>query len=296
MTSSNALTAPPVCKYHKASEFLKAHYEYRKKLDPGFSYEAWSVELGYKSRSFLKMLASGQRNLTAEFIENFGKSVQFTAEDAHYFTLIVSHEQAEGDYEKAIYLDKIFEHRGRREALSLVDNQDEFLLDHHLPKILILLGFEDIPKTTEYLARITNMDIDLMEMRLFKLGAMGLATCKDYQWQAVEESFRVPNKFGNQALESYHNSSLTDAMAAQKIETRLRRFRSLLLPLGEQEFEDLLSDVENLVGKSIAKYNHKNLQNRRLYKMNINLHPVTELVHETENATGLSLNFENTEN
>jgi uncharacterized protein (TIGR02147 family) len=294
MTSS-AQIAPQVWQFHKATEFLKAHYDFRKKLDPGFSYDAWSAELGYKSRSFVKMAVSGQRNLTAEFIQNFCDSVKFSSEDAHYFILIVSHEQAGSDYERSLYLDKIFEHRGQRKHLQILENQDGFLLDVHLPKIFLLLGFKDIQKTSEYLAKITGTDVPLMQIRLEKLAALGLVALVNGQWEPIDESFRVPSKFGNQALESYHNSCLTEAMAAQKIETRLRRFRSLLLPLGEAEFDQLMTDVEALVGKSIEKYNHKELQNRRLYKVNINVYPVSELVHEAENTTGLSLKFENTE-
>lgn len=294
MTSS-AHTAPQVWHFHKATEFLKAHYDFRKKLDPGFSYDAWSAELGYKSRSFVKMVVSGQRSLTAEFIQNFSESVKFSPEDSYYFTLIVSHEQAESDYERALFLDKIFEHRGQRKHLQILENQDEFLLDVHLPKIFLLLGFKDIQKTPQYLAEIMGGDVSSMQMRLEKLATLGLIVFQDGQWEPIDESFRVPSKFGNHALQTYHNSSLTEAMAAQKMEKSLRRFRSLLLPLGATEFNDLMTDIEALIGKSIEKYNHKELQNRRLYKMNINIHPVTELVHEAENKTGLSLKFENTE-
>jgi uncharacterized protein (TIGR02147 family) len=288
--------APHVCDFHKATEFLKAHYEFRKKLDPGFSYEAWSVELGYKSRSFVKMAVSGQRSLTAEFIQKFSESVKFSNEDSHYFHLIVSHEQAATDQERALYLDKIFEHSGRRKPLQILENQDEFLLDVQLPKIFLLLGFQDVESTPENLAKISGCDVASMNVRLEKLEALGLVTTNGQHWLPVDESFRVPSKYGNQALEAYHNACLTEAMAAQKIETRLRRFRSLLLPLGEEEFDSLLGDIENLVGKSIAKYNHKELQNRRLYKLNVNLYPVSELVHNDENVTGLSQEVGRTQN
>ena len=116
----SAMVAPSVFKFHKASEFLKAHYEYRKRIDPGFSYDAWSAELGYKSRSFLKMLASGQRSMTMDFVDNFSQKMQFSKEDGYYFSLLVSHEQAETEHEKSVYLDKIFEQRGRRESLQLL--------------------------------------------------------------------------------------------------------------------------------------------------------------------------------
>ncbi|WP_413583208.1 TIGR02147 family protein [Bdellovibrio sp. HCB288] len=295
MTSGNQKNAPQVWQFHKATEYLKAHYEFRKKLDPGFSYDVWSLELGYKSRSFIKMVVAGQRNLTSDFIQTFSAKMVFSSEEAAYFLLIASHEQAESEPERALYMDKIFECRGRRMDLRILENQDEFLLDAELPKILLLLGFQDIKKTPQYLAEITGMDVLMMKARLEKLSSMGLATFKDLNWEPIDESFRVPKKFGNAALASYHNAALTEAMAAQKIETRLRRFRSLLLPLGEADFDSLLIDIENLVGKSIEKYNHKELQNRRLYKMNVNLYPVTELVHGDENKTGLSHKIENTE-
>lgn len=293
MTSGVTSLEPQLDKFHKATEYLQAYYKYRKGMDQGFSYEAWSVELGYRSRSFLKMLVSGQRGLTEDFVENFSRHVKFTPSQSQYFSLIALYEQAVAEHEKTVYLDKIFEYSGRLQQLQLVENKDEFLLDVHLPKLLLLLGFHDIQKTPEYLAQITGTDQASIEERLYKLASLGLAVQNESQWEAIEESFRVPSQFGSQALESYHNASLAEAMEAQKMEARLRRFRSLLLPLSEPEFEVLLGDIENLVGKAIAKHSHKHLLNRRLYKLNLNLYPVTELVHESENATGLSLKFEN---
>lgn len=270
--------SPCLYDFHKMTEYLQALYTHYKKHNEGFSYEAWSLELGYKSRSFLKMVVTGQRSITTDFIQALSASMKFSSEETSYLHLTAQYEQADNEQGKTAYLDKILEHLGQIKGKNLSEVNDEFLKSGDLPKLLMILGFKDVLRTSAGLALLMNLPMEIIEKKLQQLEEMGLARVCDSQWEAYEDSFRVPNKFGNEAISSYHQHSLMEAIEAQKMEARLRRFRSLLLPLGDQDFEILLKDIEALVNKSLAQFDHKSLNDRRLYKMNINVYPVTPLV------------------
>ncbi|MBO9668017.1 MAG: DUF4423 domain-containing protein [Bdellovibrio sp.] len=60
---------PVVFEYLDAYQYLQDYYAFRKKLDAGFSYESWAVELNFNSRSFLRMMIYGKKKLTDKVVE-----------------------------------------------------------------------------------------------------------------------------------------------------------------------------------------------------------------------------------
>lgn len=275
----NKIEAPTLKNYLSVTVYLQDLYTYRKNENSGFSYESWSSELGFKSRSFLKMIIDGQRTITVSSMEAICKSMSFSKAEAAYFSLLVHYGQARDQDEKAFYLDKIFEHQGQSREMIEVRHYNEFLSSKDLPKLLVLLSFKDIRKTAEGLSSFLRVSAEQVTLDLKKLEELNLASQDPIsgEWQSTKKSFKVPKNLGCGALENYHNQSLVEAIAAQKLASNLRRFRSILLPLAEADFEKILLDIESLVTKSVAKYDSENLAQKRLYKMNINLYPITEL-------------------
>jgi len=269
---------PQVKNYLSVTSYLQDVYAFRKSMSAGFSYDSWAAELGLKSRSFMKMLVDGERAITSQTLEALILSLGFSPEENNYFRLIVAHSQSESPDEKTLYMEKIFEVLGQSRDLIEIQQYGEFLSSTELPKIQVLLSFNDLPKTSAELAVFLKKTEEEVGASLVKLANLGLASQDEIsgEWKAIKKAFKVPKSFGNEALVNYHNQSLMDAIEAQKLPVQVRRFRSLLVALTEEDYEKLLGDIEALVSKSIAKYDSDMIANKRLYKMNINLHPVTE--------------------
>ncbi|MBS1972221.1 MAG: TIGR02147 family protein [Bdellovibrionales bacterium] len=280
---------PQIKNYLSITSFLQDIYLYRKSLNAGFSYESWAAEIGFKSRSFLKMLIDGERAITAPTAETLCDAFSFSMEERSYFRLLVSYCQARDNEEKELYLEKIFENLGQHRDLTEIVHYNEFLSSKELPKLLVLLSFSDLDKSPAGLAGFLKQSVEHVDQNLAKLRKLELASVNATtgQWEPTKKNFKVPKSFSNRALTHYHNESLLEAIEAQKLPPHLRRFRSLLLPLEEEGFEKLLNDIESLISKSVAKYDSEKLEGKRLYKMNINLHPVTEkhAAHNSEHES-----------
>lgn len=268
-------STPELRQYLSVTQYLQDIYNYKKSLSPGFSYDAWSTEIGFKSRSFLHMIITQQRNISETFIEKFCVYMQFSETEKSYFSLLVSYNQAQQEKEKSYYLDLIFENLGKTKEVIEILKYSEFLESIELPKILVLLSFNDIQRNAQKLSEILKTDADSVQIHLEKLQDLGLAQLKEGQWVPTKKSFCVPKNFSSVPLENYHNRSLLEAIAAQKLHTDTRRFRSLLVPLSEQDYQNLLTEINSLVSKTLAKYDSDTLADKKLYKININLYPVT---------------------
>jgi uncharacterized protein (TIGR02147 family) len=275
------MAQPALKNYLSVTEYLQDYYHHRKSQNPGFSYEAWAAELGFKSRSFLKMIVDRKRNITSAVAETLAAAMELDPSERSYFQLLVNYSQAEEPAQKELFMEKIFEQLGQAQERQEILHYQEFLSSKELPKLLVLLSFKDLDKTPTGLAEfLRRPEADIVQS-LARLQAMGLAHevpegSLRTEWQATKKSFKVPKNFGCLALENYHNHCLQEAIQAQKLAPHLRRYRSLLLPLSAEDYTKLLGDIESLVAKTVAKYDSDSLVQKRLYKMNLNLIPVTE--------------------
>lgn len=278
-------TKPMLFEYISVTGYLYDLMSYRKHESPGFTFESWAFELGFKSRSFMTMILNKERNITPHFIEVFSASMNFNVTEKSFFALLVQYSQSESETEKLHYLDRLLELQGKQKDFVEIKNYTAFLKSPLLPKLLVLLSFKDLDRTPAGLASFLNEDVGSITESLNELQKMGLAFSEATgPWNATKKSFKVPKNFGSEALANYHNHSLTEAIAAQNKPTDQRRFRSLLLPLSETDYQNLLTDIESLISKVVAKYDSETLDQKRLYKLNLNLFPTTEKYDEAQKA------------
>ncbi len=269
---------PDILNYFSISEYLKKIYEFRKNENSGFTYDLWSVELGYKSRSFIKMLTMNQRTVTDQFAKNFLKITKFTPNQQTHFELLVKYSQAGTVSDQKIYLDKIFENLGQSKQQTEILNHAEFLSNLMLPKILVLLSFKDLNRTQQGLSDFLKIPMTEMKDHLNQLEKMNLVIHNSVEktWSANNHSFKIPTDFKNEALKKYHNASLAEAIKAQDLPENQRRYRSTLIALSDEQYENLVSDMNDLVSKAVSKYDSDEIQNKRLYKMNLNIFATTD--------------------
>ncbi len=103
---------------------------------------------------------------------------------------------------------------------------------------------------------------------------MGLIRKNENNFVVHKKSFKVPDQFGDLGLEAYYHQNLDDAKNAIQLPKEQRRYRSLLLPMNTEEFNQYVNSLNNFSAQLLAKYNADDLFNRRLYQVYFNIIPV----------------------
>lgn len=279
------MTAPKIYQFISAITYLTAIYNYRKQENTGFTYESWAAELGFKSRSFLKMIISDERNITPHFINVFSESMNFSLQEKNYFSLIAGFDRCENEEEQKYYLDRIHQIQGQQKDLPILDDYEEFLSSKTLPILLLSLSFKDIDRSVHGISTLLQISTQETLDQLQFLEKMKLAKNEQGQWFSTNSSFKIPKKMGCEALKTYHNNSLLQAMAAQELPSDQRTFRSSLIPLSKEDYLNLLQDIEALIHRTLAKYDTDLLTNKQIYRLNINLIPAVSKTENQENKT-----------
>lgn len=270
--------APKIENFTSAVEFLKSYYSYKKSINPGFSFDAWSAEANIKSRSHLKMILDKKRRLTPEMSAKLSLSLNLNSHEAEYFSLLIKADQAADQNEKTLFLNRAFEMKGSLKKVLEIKRYSEFLSSLLLPQLQVLLSFNDLDRTPKGLAKFLDLPLNMIEEHLEKLKQLELTVVTPEKvWQAKEASFRVPQNLGQPALRKYHDLCLEEAKRAQDLPLENRRFKSILLPLNEQQKQDLIEEINNFISKTVAKYDSSELEHRQLFKLNLNIYPTTKV-------------------
>jgi len=277
---------PVLFDYLHAATYLHDYFNYRKKLAPDFSYEKWSQELGFQSRSYLRMIILQKKRITPNFISSFSEKCLFSPTEKEFFYFLVQYSQAKTSHDRQVFGKKIIQIIQTLTGQKEIENYFEFLSDPFLPKLLTLLSFEDITPTAERLSLILDCNKETTLKSLKKLEDLGLAQAFEIEgechWKTKNKNFKVADKFGDIAMKVFHENSFQEAIKSFHKPKELRRFRSLLLPMNAEEKEEFLKLVEQFAAELVTRFRSDQYLSRQLFQVNINFFPVAEPVKEIE--------------
>jgi len=165
-----------VFEYRDYRAFLRDVYKARKQTEYGFSYRAFAKRAGLSAPNYLKLVAEGQRNLTAEMAGRFAAALGLTGEASGYFCDLVAFNQASTAPERERCYQRLQSYRRYRNSFRLDAAHAAYHSEWYIPAIRELAacrGFREDPK---WIARRLRPSISARQAQqaLAVLGELGL--------------------------------------------------------------------------------------------------------------------------
>jgi uncharacterized protein (TIGR02147 family) len=273
-------------KYLNPRQYLKDLFLERKHRDPSFSLLKWAQELGLESRSALRLVLTGRKPLSRELATKLAHALQMSPADAEYFFKLVGMESAVRKSEREKLVSEVSSLSTAGEELP---DSFQLLASPLVLKLLVLLSFEDLEKTEANLALLLKTNPARLSSILKELKAIDVVEEQGGLWQAKKPNFFIKDHLGSASLQTYHKESLEEAIAAIRLPKEERRFRSILIPLDEEEFAMLYGELNLLLENLVARFGKAHAAGTRLYQINLNLLPVTEKLPVSEQDIGSSI-------
>lgn len=278
---SKTLSIPVVKNYTQITRYLNDYYLYRKSLDQSFSFDIWGAELGFKSRSFMRMLSKGERQVTLSVSKKLSDKLKFTAHEEEYFLLMIQHSYAKTAAQRKIYSEKMSEYTDPNQNTIDVKNYEKFLSSLHLAKVFLMISYADFVATESRLRKILNIKLIDLKKYLKELEKIGMIKSftqgSEKVWTNNSKSFKVPGKPRDKSIVAFHQQSLKEASEILKGTPAFRHFRSIYFSVDESETEELKQEVESFITKMKRKYPGGSLNKKRLVKLNLQAYPVSEV-------------------
>lgn len=281
ITQSSSSMLSPV-KYLDIANYFADYFLIRRKNQPGFTYEEWAEELGFKSKSYLRMICSGDRLATQKLVYAFAEKNFLDSKQTTHLELMALYQKAETESEKKIYLDKIFETLQPEIENIEVRKYIDFLSDVQLPTLQMLLTYEDGPKIDTEIAEALNIDLKTTHAYLMKLKNIGIVS-DQYKngkifWTATNTAFDVADKYLDQALKVYYNETLKEVKLALDLKIAEKRFRSVFFALNEEDFKIFAEESEAFLTKMRNRFQSSSVQGKSVFKVNLFSYPVTKKI------------------
>ncbi len=267
---------PKICTYIDIVRFYQDYFTDRKSKNPKFSYEIWGLELGFKSRTFMKLIASGKRQTTNKLIEVFAAKNNFNEMEKKHLIHLSLYRKAKTDLQRKIHFEAVLQTLDSSTNVALIQNHVEFISSPTLPTLQLVLAFKNVNTSEKNLALITGQTLKQVQRDLKKLEKMGLAYLEGGLWRSIYHSFKIPDEVQSKALKKYHSNNLKEAYGVISKDDLKRRFRSVMFALNDENFGDITQEVELFLAKIKNKYDTVKNKGDRVYRLSLQTYPITK--------------------
>lgn len=293
MSNVSGLKRPYVFNYIDLQLFLRDIYAFRKKSEKNFSYESWAQELGLRSRSFLRLVITGRRNLTDQVFPLFAASLNLLPNELDYLSLLFRYSTATDRLLKESYGRQLIGKWNSHLEQVQIENVSEFLKDPSIPIVFTYFTKAKVSSDVRVIAHLLNLSkervlLAIQALTYLRLLIPEMNDMQEICYRTAGPYFNVPNMPNNDFVKNFHFEGFRLAEQAHDLPFDQRKFRSLVLTMNEQQMktaQQMISDFTRTVLSSLAtatpsasaiEEDTSHGSKSKIYRLNLQLFPVSE--------------------
>lgn len=265
---------------HRA--YLRAMIDFLRATEPRFSFRWFARRAGFSSPNFLKLVADGERNMSAESIDRFARGLGLDAREQHAFEALVRLGIASTDAERRRWYEVLRETRERTPVDRL--GGDAFDLYARWFVVVVrelagLAGFRDDPA---WVARTVRPPIERREAReaVELLLRLGLLQRDDAgRLVQVDRKISTGGEVASLAVRTFHRSMLALAeRAIEEVPRDSRAVSALTVPLTARQYEAVRLRIEAFRRALLEELEEAGDEPAAVYQLQFALFPVSREV------------------
>jgi uncharacterized protein (TIGR02147 family) len=274
---------PNIFDYMDYREFLEDFYQEKKAHNPHFSFQLFAEQAGFGSKSFIKLVIDGKKNLGDQSLEQLNRALKLNDKAFAFFKDLVSFNQASSLQLRNFYFEKLVSYNKRSAGRLLLQQQYDFYSKWYHNTIRELVVAVDFHEDYENLARLVKPAITARKARqsvelLLKLGLIRKKTGGGYE--QVDTVITTGDEVRSLAVQNFHQQNL--ALASQTIDTvksSQRDISCLVLGLSQEGFRKAKSEIQQFRKKLLQiAQDEKTISS--VYHVQFNLFPTSESLDE----------------
>ena len=272
----------PIVEYTDFRMFMRDFYEDRK-LRSAFSWREFSKNAGFSSPSYMKVVCDGKSKLSKIGVERTGMAMGLTGFEMDYFRAMVKFGQAEKEekkkaaYEEMLAIAKVYKVRTLEgDLFQYYDTWRNSVIRELAP---IMPG-----ATPGEMAKMCYPEVSAQEVRdsLDFLTKAGLLKKEAGNFVQSETSVKGSTDATRLALRGMHRQMSKLATPALELPKEERNFSGVTMGLSRESFGKIGCVLDECRRQIIAiAAEEKNIE--QVYRLNLQLFPLTKNVKENEN-------------
>lgn len=265
--------------------YLQDFYNEQKSTNKAFSFKYMANKAGFKSKSFIKLVIDGKKNLTTDSINKLNAVLKLNDKAFSYFCDLVAFNQSQSVQQRNFYFDKIMQYNKRNTARKVLIEQYEIYSKWYFNAIRELVTTIDFKEDYEMLGKMLKPLISEKKAReaVDLLIKLGFIEKKEGRYAQCNPIITTGDEVRSLAITNFHIENF--ALASKAIETVRSSHRDISCVIA-----GLSDDGFKLVKEEIQKFRKKILDIAALqtnvshvYHINFQIIPVSERIDEKNN-------------
>lgn len=240
---------PNIFAYLNYREFLRDYYREEKAKNPAFSFQFLANKAGFKSKSFVKLVIDGRKNLSEDSLGKLGKALKLGPKPFSYFEDLVAFNQAGSVKLRNYFFGKLAGYNNRNPARLILRDQYDFYSKWYHNTIRELASWFPFGEDYELLARQVKPAISPRQARdsVRLLLRLGLIRRTGDGYAQSDSLVTTGDEVQSLAVENFHLQNLI--LAGESIDTvpgGQRDVSCLVLGLSRKGFEACKAEIQAL--------------------------------------------------
>lgn len=259
--------------------YLRDRFAYEKSRTRHFSFRYFARIAGFSSPGFLKMVMTGERNLTPTSINQCARALKLPKKEAAYFEALVLFNQARTDQERDLYFERLSSLKPPVRLTGLAKDQYEYFSQKHFVVIREMVSLPCFREDPEWIAQGVKPPIKPKEVQhaLEVLLRLGLIK-RNAEGKLIQSdaSLTTPAEVASVEVYNFHQAMLNDAKEAMlRVSPELRDITSLTIPIPKKSLGSIKERIKAFREEIIDVVNKGTSDYHEVYQLNIQLFPVT---------------------
>lgn len=237
---------PDIFAYNDFRTYLRDWFEWKKGINPRFSYRVLGEKVGFRSPGFFTQILQGKSNMSLEMIHRFATCIGLDRRETDFFEALVLHEQSKTLVEEKRQLDRML--ALRPEAVAKIErDRCEFLEAWHHTVVWQLLETIETKDDPEELANALVPSISVEEAResLALLERLGMARRDaNGRWRQLDPILSVSSSVPRNVTRRFYLSlNKLAADAHDRFERDERNLSWVTLAISDAKREEILQEI-----------------------------------------------------
>ncbi len=282
---------PDIFTFTDYRKFLASYYEEKKAETPSFSYQNFARKAGFTSKSAVLNVIRGRKNLSKASCLQLSEAMELNKQEAAYFEMLVSFNQAKNFKERAFFFEKLNSVRPQsveaNSARRLRQDQFEFYAKWYHVAIRSIIDIVPFKGDYKKLASLVYPAITAKEARasvklLERLGF--IERTKDGIFRVTDKVLTTGPEVTSLAVQRFHLKTMDLAsQALERLAADERNFSGVTVGISKESYGRIL-DVILECQRKVMDIAGKDDRADRVYQLNIHLFPLSKRNIERSNA------------
>jgi uncharacterized protein (TIGR02147 family) len=233
--------------YFDYREYLDDCYNNLKSKRQGFSYRAFSREVGVQSHNFLPRILKRERNLSEEFVPLLTAYLGLGNKEVKYFEALVAFNNIKKPSVKEKHLKQLLSLRVVNEEHKIQDQKLHFFDKWYYPVVRELVTICDFKDDFAFLGRLCVPHISPVQAKdavVFLLKNGFIQRENEGGYRAVEAVIATDPEVDSAIIPKYHKATLLQCVdALETIKKEERNFSSSTLLVSKELYKELKNEI-----------------------------------------------------